>query len=233
MKIEFTNVDRLDIKPPSAENYRSIKPEKEMSINELNDAVRNAFSKAADIHSMAETSDKSRVEKNIDPSHKDCLTTSAQRKEYAGYSKGDWSGEVGNSKILPEKAEAREALKKYKVDGIEYRDGEPDFSKVSEQTVQIDGMTSNRPSNFHLAEEECAKIWNEQARDDRTNWSGSDIAKWRKENGYSWHERLDMKTMDLVQRDIHEECKHFGGVSEWRKRELLKNGMSNRGGFDE
>ena len=89
-------------------------------------------------------------------------------------------------------------------------------------------MTSSRPDNFRKADEECAKQWNEQSKDGRTDWTARDIKEWRQDNKYSWHERLDMKTMDLVQRDVHEECKHYGGVAECKRHEAL-----NGGGFDE
>lgn len=44
---EFAHSDVKDIKPQSAENFRNIKPEKEMSSKELNDAVNTEFNKAA------------------------------------------------------------------------------------------------------------------------------------------------------------------------------------------
>lgn len=164
----------------------------------------------------------------FNPDHKDCMSTSKERKEMANRSKGEWVGTPGDSIFIPKKGEAQEALKKFKQDGIVYKDGEPDFRKVSEATVKIKDMTSDRPYNFRQADEACAKQWNDNKRDNRTDWIPRDVNKWRKENRYSWHERLDMKTMDLVQRDVHEECKHYGGVSECKKRERLSGG-----GFDE
>ena len=86
----------------------------------------------------------------------------------------------------------------------------------------------SRPYNFKQADEVCANQWNESGRDGRNDWTARDVESWRKENKYSWHERLDMKTMDLVQRDVHEECKHYGGVAECRRHDAL-----NGGGFDE
>lgn len=215
---EISKTDTKDVKPQTPENYRKIQPEKELSVKELNQAVKDEFSKAAE-----EMKDFD-GEKNLDPSHKDCLTTSEERKEFADRSKGEWDGEPGNSVFHPEKVEAQEALKKYGQDGIKYVDGEPNFSKVSEATVEISDMTSSRPHNFMQANEACAEQWNKIAKDNRTDWTASEVADWRAENRYSWHERLDRKTMDLVQRDIHEECKHFGGVSESRRRESIAGG---------
>lgn len=218
-----------EIKSQPIENFRNIKPEKEMSTRELNDAVGEEFKKASEEYrDTKDNTEQTLSEKNLDPSHRDCNTSSEERKELANRSKGDWDSEPGNSTFHPEKAEARDALKEYKQEGIEYKDGEPDFSKVSEATVQIDDMTAYRPYNFSQANEACAKMWNERARDGRTDWTARDVDNWRMEHKYSWHERLDMKTMDLVQRDVHEECKHYGGVAECRRAEALSGG-----GFDE
>jgi len=227
---EIGNNDIKETKSPAVENYKNIKPEKEMSVKELNKAVRDEFDKAAEeAKGDSDNIENVCAEKNVDPSHKDCLTTTEERKEYANYwSRGEWDGEPGDSKFHPEKQEAKDALERYKQDGIDYTDGEPDFSKVSEATVQIEDMTSNRAYNFKQANEICAKQWNASAKDGRTDWTPRMVEEWKLKYNFSWHERLDMKTMDLVQRDVHEQCKHCGGVIECRRHEALSGG-----GFDE
>jgi hypothetical protein len=230
-EIRFSDVK--ENKPQNVENFKNIKPEKEMTTKELNNAVKDELEKAAKEAKEAKNYEADGVEnvtaeKNIDPSHKECLTTSEERKEFASYSKGDWDGEPGDSKFHPEQQETRDALARYKQDGINYIDGEPDFSKVSEISVEIDDMTSSCPHNFRQADEICADQWNTTLKDGRNDWTGRDVEAWRKENRYSWHECLDRKTMNLVQRDIHEECKHYGGRAECRRQEAL-----NGGGFDE
>lgn len=228
---ELSHADVKDIKAESVENYKDIKPEKEMSAKELNEAVNDEFKKAS---GDAGNSIEKNTEKNLDPTHKDCMTTSEERKEWADRSNGDWDGEPGNSKFYPEKKEAKDALDRYEQDGVDYRDGEPDFSKVSEATVEIDNMTSERyglGNNFDQANQKCAEKWNKEAKDGKTDWTPRDVENWRIENRYTWHERLDRKTMDLVQRDVHEECKHYGGVAECKRYEAA--GKVNGGGFDD
>ena len=211
------------------EDIKSLKNEKNLAINTLDKIDRDKLSIADEKkHLDMDRSDHEFAKKNLDHSHKDCLTSSAERKELANRGKGEWDGESGNSRFHPEKIEAREALTKYKQEGIDYKDGEPDFSKVSEATVKIEDMTSIRPYNFRQANEVCAKQWNEEKKDGRTDWTARKVEDWRIENKYSWHERLDMKTMDLVQRDIHDECKHYGGIAECRRYEALTGG-----GFDD
>ncbi len=229
---ELSRVDVKDIKSETAESYRDIKPEKEMSIKELKDAVNDEFNKAAKEaeSDMKNDSDK----KELDPNHKDCMTTSEERKELAKRSKGEWDGEPGDSKFHPEKQEAKDDLNRYKQDGVDYRDGEPDFSKVSETTVKIDNMTSKRyglGNNFDQANQKCAEKWNKEAKDGKTDWTSRDVENWRTRHHYTWHERLDRKTMDLVLMNVHNECKHYGGVSECKRHEAA--GKQNGGGFDE
>ena len=92
--------------------------------------------------------------------------------------RGEWEDERGESKFVPNDPEIKELLKKYGLDGIEYKDGIPDFSDVSESTVEIDNMTENRAENFKQCDEKCAEQWNKEARDGRTDWTARDVAQW-------------------------------------------------------
>ncbi|MBQ2801596.1 MAG: HNH endonuclease [Lachnospiraceae bacterium] len=143
--------------------------------------------------------------------------------------RGEWEGERGESKFIPNDQEVKDILAGYGLDGITYKDGIPDFSNVSESTVEIDNMTENRAENFKQCDEKCAEQWNKEACDGRTDWTARDVAHWRKETGYSWHERNDMKTCDLVPTKINDYFGHLGGVSECRKRDEANEG----GDFDE
>lgn len=124
---------------------------------------------------------------------------------------------------------AAEKLAEYGQDGIMYGDALADFESVSECTVQIGDMTSNRARNFDQADILCAEKWNAEKRDGRSDWTDDDVKQWRKDNGFSWHECADMETMNLVSRDIHEYFTHSGGVAECKRRE----GVIGNGGYDE
>ncbi|WP_051437836.1 HNH endonuclease [Eubacterium xylanophilum] len=143
--------------------------------------------------------------------------------------RGEWDGPRGESKFIPSDPEIKALLGKYGLDGIDYKDAIPDFSKVSESTVEINNMTSNRAENFKQCDEQCAEQWNKEGRDGKNDWTARDVAQWRKENGYSWHERNDMKTCDLIPQKINDYFGHLGGVSECRKCEQMTDG----GDFDE
>lgn len=145
---------------------------------------------------------------------------------------GKWSGGEllrGNSKWIPSDAKLKERLAKYGQDGIDFKNGVADFSKVSEQTVDIDGMTIDRlKNNFPKADAKCAEAWNKEMRDGRNNWTADQVKQYRHENTLSWHERSDMKHCDLVSKDIHQNVGHTGGVYECK----LRDGVDVRSKFD-
>ncbi len=145
---------------------------------------------------------------------------------------GSWEGERGESKFVPNTEteqgyKAAEVLKENDLDGIEYHNGEPDFSGCAESTVCIDDMTADRVSNFGQADIKCAEQWSSVNKDGKADWSARDISDYRHENRFSWHERCDTKTMDMVPMDVHAFFKHSGGVAECKARDNIG------GGFDE
>lgn len=140
--------------------------------------------------------------------------------------RGEWSGERGESDYTPNDEEVQEILDRYDQEHITYEDAIPDFSDVAEATVEIDNMTQNRADNFKQCDEKCAEQWNKEGRGGRTDWTAREVKEWRQDNGYSWHERNDMKTCDLVPTRVNEYFGHLGGVAECRKRD-------NQGGGNE
>lgn len=132
---------------------------------------------------------------------------------------GHWDGERGNSNWYPEpdfvpgKANPEgktwsEILNKYGIDHIPFKDGEPDFSEISKGTVEIEPFSDSRTDNFDKADIELAK---------QKGCTPEEVAKWRKENGYTWHECKDMKTMQKVPSVVHNNVPHSGGISEAKK----------------
>lgn len=139
------------------------------------------------------------------------LSTYGERIQQTPISGGFWEGDRGESKFFSFNDKVNEILKEFGIDGIEYKNGIPDFSPVSKGTVEIDFMSSDRYSNlgnFRQADIALAKL---------RGCSPEEIQKWREENGYTWHERNDMKTMDLIPREINSTFGHLGGVSECSK----------------
>ena len=146
---------------------------------------------------------------------------------------GVWSGDPGNSEWYPDRKETpgnplynpegrtwAEILDDNGVDGISFKNGEPDFSEVSEGTVDIDDFSSERNLNYTQADEKLAATWSGEGKDGNT-WAPDDVKIYRQENKLTWHERTDMKTMDLVPRDLHGGVPHAGGISEIKKRGMV------------
>jgi hypothetical protein len=134
---------------------------------------------------------------------------------------GKWEGEEGNSKWRPDPDKTPEnpktnpegkswktILDENDIDGVPFKDGEPDFSETSRGTVEIDDFSEDRDDNFDAADEKLAE---------EKGCSKEDVRNWRKEHGYTWHERSDMKTMDKVPTAVHGNVPHEGGISAKKK----------------
>lgn len=139
---------------------------------------------------------------------------------------GKWEGKEGESIWRPDREwvpsnpltnpdgkTMGEILDGHGIDGIEFNNNDPDFSPVSEGTVEIDDFSVDRDSNYEQADTKLAEQWNVDVKDGRTNWTSDEIAQYRKENALSWHERKDMKSMDLVPTDVHGNIPHDGGIA--------------------
>jgi predicted nucleic acid-binding Zn-ribbon protein len=156
--------------------------------------------------------------------------------------RGKFEGERGESQYIPsgrtvEGIVVIDLLSKYGLNGIYYRNAEPDFEDCSEAVVKIDNMTEYRYNtvdpeiigNFEQADIECAKVWSIEKKYNRTDWSPRDVHEYRKENGLTWHEKCDTETMVMVAIEINSYFKHIGGCSECK----VRDGSEDNGGFDE
>ncbi|MEZ7647053.1 HNH endonuclease [Streptococcus constellatus] len=121
---------------------------------------------------------------------------------------GSWTGNRGESKFISESDEVNDVLKHYDIDGIEYKDGIPDFSPVSEGEICYPDMSIDRNKNFKVADELLAK---------QLEVPRKEITKLRKQGKFTWHELNDMKTMQLVPSIVNSKFGHLGGVAEIKK----------------
>ncbi|MBP2619878.1 HNH endonuclease [Streptococcus panodentis] len=211
MNTNFT--DSLNVKEKETDNFKKITPETGITLEEARDFTKNLLSKASEnrIKDIDSNTDSEKVVKNIPSAN------------------GEWEGEPGNSKWIPDDESINPNLQtnpeqknwgdikqEYNFDGIVFRNCEPDFSKVSKGTVEIDSFSENRAKNFAQADIQLAK---------QRNCSPEEIRQFRKENKLTWHERSDMKTMDLVPSIIHGGIPHSGGIA--RIKALGKEGGEN------
>ncbi|MFC3872875.1 T7SS effector LXG polymorphic toxin [Cytobacillus kochii] len=135
-----------------------------------------------------------------------------QRIKTTPVNKGKWSSERAESLFVSDKTgEIKKYLDEAGVDGVEYKNGMPDFSPFSKGEIKLENMTNDRKSNFSTADEELAKKWSTQEQ----KWTADDIADWREDNKYTWHELNDLETIQLVPSKINSVFKHLGGVGEY------------------
>lgn len=168
------------------------------------------------------------IHENIENKENDYLSTYKERLNQTPRDdgeRGEWIGERGESKYIPNDKVIVEILSQQNMDGIEYKNAIPDFSELSKCTVEIDNMTEMRRSykevigNFEQCDKKCAELWNSSCQDGKNDWTARDVERWRETNGYSWHERNDMKTCDLILTKINDYFGHLGGVGECRRRD--------------
>ncbi|WP_056829208.1 T7SS effector LXG polymorphic toxin [Psychrobacillus sp. FJAT-21963] len=145
---------------------------------------------------------------DVDPKY----SSYEQRVKTTPVNKGEWSSERAESLFISDKTgEIKKYLDEAGVDGVDYKNGMPDFSPFSKGEVKLDNMTNDRKSNFSTADEELAKKWSTPDQ----KWTAEDIADWREDNKYTWHELNDLETIQLVPSKINSVFKHLGGVGEY------------------
>lgn len=135
--------------------------------------------------------------------------------KYLPKSDGAWEGEkwVPDDEKVPGKSNPEgkswtDIKEEYDIDGIEFVQGEPDFTETARGEAHIDDFSDNRDKNFKQADEYEAE---------RRGCTPDEVKEWRKENGYTWHERKDCETMDKVPSIVHNNVFHSGGISEKKK----------------
>lgn len=157
---------------------------------------------------------------------------------------GTFEGERGNSAFYPNSPDAQNKMAEFDKDSVMYKNGDPDFSPFSvhdspwgkaDTNVEIPHMTDQRENptweygsrpdgtkhdpnydlgNFAQADNALSeKLSNANPEHPVTP---DEIEAWRKENGLTWHENTDGKSMMLVPTEIHNACPHSGGVAEMK-----------------
>ncbi|CPR96183.1 HNH endonuclease [Mycobacteroides abscessus] len=143
---------------------------------------------------------------NLEPPHNDTGgSTYKERIDQTPINNGHWVGERGESEWISKNPEVNKFLHDANVDGIHYSNAQPDFSPVAKGQVEIPEMTTSRDQNFRVADKLLAKEW---------GVSPQEIADWRSDNKYTWHEEPDLKTMQLVPSVVNNRLGHVGGIGE-------------------
>ena len=151
-------------------------------------------------------------------------------------SNGSWLGKPGDSRWMPTpdrvgtklnptgKKMGQILAENNMQKGIPFKQGKIDLHAASKGTVRIDNYTLSRTRNFAQADSKLAgairsgkvnpdiqNALKSMGIDPKTVTKG-DIKSLRK-LGYTWHERPDMKTLDLIRSELHANVSHSGGIS--------------------
>lgn len=210
---EFKITDVPEIKNPDAENFSMKKPESSMSVKEAREFWDNRF-KVGEGTTHKESAIRNGNQEQKMESRQEYYTTIEERMDCLPKD-GKWIGNPGDSKFISNNEIVNKILNQFGLDGIEYSNGVPDFSRCAVETVEIDGMTSDRDKNYRQFCKKCAEKWSEEGRISTSR----DVAEYKTVNNLDFHECSDMKTCQLVPSEIHECFRHAGGRMECKKRE--------------
>ena len=145
---------------------------------------------------------------------------SAERSLRLPRNGGIWDGAIGNSKWIPaedavpgsrngtnpEHKSWSQIKECYHFEGIP-------FSEVGKGSVEIEDFSDDRGANFDQADEALAL---------QRGCAPEEVAQWRKENHYTWHECNDCKTMQKVPSEVHGNIPHSGGISVYKAATLFR-----------
>ena len=104
--------------------------------------------------------------------------------------------------------------------GVEYRNGYAIFDPFSFYDVDLELMSTNRDLNFRNGDKfisrnpRLARKLGIEASDPSVGVRPKDVRLWRRKNGYTWHEKEDVRTLQLVPILIHRHSPHLAGVGE-------------------
>lgn len=172
------------------------------------------------------------------------MTDPEQSKLHLPDASGEFLGNPGNSAFRPDNESALQKMGEYGRDTVEYKDEYPDFSPFTKHNslwgeldsqVEIGHMTDNRknptwefgrrpPGTSHDPDYDLGNFAQadnsllERIRETNPDVTVDDVVAFREHNNLTWHECADGKTMQLVPTEIHDACRHSGGVSEMKYR---------------
>ena len=204
-----------EVAKPSAENC-TFDPDRRIDITQKTDITKSV-----------DFDPDRRLSYNIEKKGETCVPekfyTSWEQREDLFPKNGEWSGKPGNSKFISNNVEVNTELIKFGLDGIEYKNGVPDFSKCSLKTCKIDSMTSDLITNF--------KSFTNKMVNEGEFSSKREVAEYKSNMNLAFHECSDMHTCQLVPLKIHQTFTHTGGRLECKERDSAKENGGYK--FDE
>jgi hypothetical protein len=120
---------------------------------------------------------------------------------------GDWSGTKGHSDWT---AKDRRVLQATNYEPIPFRNGYPDFSKWTEETVILREMKGT-PADVSAANRELARRRGWMKPNGEPNVAAAE--RYCDKNNLTWHHVEDGETMQLVPFDLNQYVPHEGGAT--------------------
>jgi len=123
----------------------------------------------------------------------------------------------GHGYFLSNYPEARRATS-YR--GVEYRYGFVIFDPYSIVDAELENMSTSRDLNFRNGDKfvsrnpQLIKRLGIEASDKSVGVTPKDVRLWRRINRYTWHEKEDIRTLQLIPIVIHKHHPHMAGVGE-------------------
>jgi hypothetical protein len=150
-------------------------------------------------------------------------STPKERLDQTPINNGEWSGERGESKWTSNIPEVQEQYVKCGIDGIEYKDGLPDFSPVSQFDYQlpekpVDLVTAKDADQFEACNNALKKYVEDNPEEAIAKFNDKQLKQINaglKPSGFTWHHSVQRGKMQLVPTRIHQNSGHYGGKNIW------------------
>lgn len=142
-------------------------------------------------------------------------------------SNGWWEGPCGKSKWRfessyiplknnPEGLTCGEICERYNIDGIVYKNMEPDFAVVEDKDighVELLAFPISRQTTLGTYEMANIEVARRLTKNGSKVWTSKDVEQLMKKKGLTWHEDCDMKTVRAIPTLINSMFEHSGGIS--------------------
>ena len=192
---EFSKPEMQEMKPQPLENFKSIKPEKEMSSKKMDGFIKNEFN---NIHNNTEVYSKSESQDIADIKKIPC------RNEDLAGKKHPETGVPFERKIIDVNGE--------KLSVVVPEFDSPFETKLAEDKLTAPDLEQFKECNANLKE----AIHNDESLKEKfTDEQLEQIENGDTPDGYTWHHDAEVGKMQLVDTETHQKTGHTGGRAIW------------------
>ena len=117
-----------------------------------------------------------------------------------------------------------EFKERYGVEGVEYKNGEPDFEPFEDDligSVQLEDLPTQRGGR------DGSYVIASQLAAEKLGITADEVTEYMREKGLTWHECGDCKTMRAIPTEVNAAFPHTGGISIRRSVRAVAEGISD------